>query len=303
MDPLPASIAPMLARTARPFDDDGFAFEVKWDGTRAIALSRGDTTHVHNRRLRPLADTYPELSALDALPDGLALDGEIVVFDGAAPSFEAMVSREQARDVRRARQLAAEKPAVYVAFDLLFEGGRSRMSEPYDDRRARLVDALAEVDVPRLVVPDVVVGAGVTTFEQAVAAGHEGVVAKRRDGLYHPGKRTDAWLKLKPVRRVACVVIGWLDDADAGLKSLVIASPDESGTLRPVGRVGTGWSENDRAALHDECRARELDAPLVRCDERDARWTAPGIFCVVRFVERTRAGNLRAPVLESWSTE
>lgn len=303
MEPLPASIAPMLARSSRPFDDEAFVFEIKWDGTRAIALAHPDGTHVHNRRLRPLLDTYPELEALDALPAGLALDGEIVVFDGDAPSFEAMLSREQARDARRARELAAEKPAIYVAFDLLFSGGRSRMGEPYDDRRARLVAEVGALDLPRVVVPEVVLGAGTTTFEQAVAAGHEGVVAKRRDSRYHPGKRSDAWLKIKPVHHAACVVIGWLDDEHGGLKSLVIAAPDESGALLSVGRVGTGWSEDDRAALHDACRERETDAPLVACNERDARWASPGVFCVVRYVERTRAGNLRAPVLESWSVE
>ncbi len=304
MAALPATIAPMLARSGRPFDSDAHLFEIKWDGTRAIALSHSDgETFLHNRRFKPLRDVYPELDVLDALPPGLALDGEIVVFEDGAPSFGAMVSREQATDVTRARQLAVDKPAVFVAFDLLFDDFTSRMSEPFESRRARLVDILAPLDVPRLVVAEAIPGQGTAIYQQAIADGHEGVIAKRRDSRYHPGKRTDAWTKIKPVRHIPCVVIGWLDDEHGGLKSLVIAAQDDEGTLRTVGRVGSGWNEETRATIHAACTAREQDAPLIPSDERAARWTSPGIFCVVRHIERTRDGNLRAPVLESWSVE
>jgi bifunctional non-homologous end joining protein LigD len=119
------------------------------------------------------------------------------------------------------------------------------------------------------------------------------VVAKRLESRYLPGKRTDAWLKIKRTLRTYCAVIGFLPDGD-DLKSLLVAVEDR-GTLRYAGRVGSGWSAAKRAEINARVRRRVRAEPIVPCAV-DATWVEPGLYCTVDFLERTETGELRAPV-------
>ena len=285
----------MLAVRGRPFDSDDHLYEVKWDGTRALVFREGATLRAHNRRLRPLLERYPELDALAALPEGVVLDGEVVVLRDGRPDFPALLSREQARGRDKAEQLARTAPATFVVFDLLYDGYASRMAEPLRDRRARLAELVAAHPCEGLVFSDGVVGGGVRYFEEAVAAGLEGVLAKRLESPYEPGRRSDAWVKLKPVHRLHCLVLGWLPDGPHGLKSLVIAT-DDGGGLRCVGKVGSGLTAAVARELVPRLEAAPRDRPLVPADVPGARWVEPGLYCVVSCVEFTRSGSLRAPV-------
>jgi DNA ligase D-like protein (predicted ligase) len=290
---LPAFIEPMLAKIGKPFASDEHVFEIKWDGTRALAFVEDGSYRLLNRKRRSRKDAYPELEFLAGLPGGTVLDGEIVILEMGRPTFAAMLQREQAREPRRVRALMKQLPAAYVAFDLLYRGGKSMMRRPLSQRREALVDLLAPHEDPRLIRSDGVVGDGLTFFEEAVKRELEGVVAKRLSSLYLPGKRTDAWLKIKRTRRMYCAVIGFIVEG-GDLRSLLIAAED-GGTLRYAGRVGSGWNDAKRAEVHAILRRHVRPEPFLPAAV-EATWVEPGLYCTVEFLERTEAGELRAPV-------
>jgi bifunctional non-homologous end joining protein LigD len=292
--PLPAHIEPMLARSGEPFDSDQHVFEVKWDGVRAMAYLDGGGLRLHGRRRRDLALRYPELEELRRLPAGSVLDGELVMLqpDGR-PDFGAMIARENGA-AARAAAAALTRPVVYVVFDLLFCGGASWLARPLRERRARLLELLAGTPLARVQVADGIVGAGRALFAAAQARQLEGIVGKRLDAPYLPGERTDAWRKIKLAQQVHCLVLGFEPDGPRDFKSLIVAS-DFGGELRCVGKVGSGIDAAMRRILRERLFARRASQPLVE-PGMPGQWIEPGLYCMVRFLERTASGALRAPV-------
>ena len=299
-DALPDFVAPMLAQIGEPFDSDEHLFEIKWDGTRCLTFLDGgaQAPRLRNRRDNDLAMRYPELAFLADLPAGAVLDGEIVVLRDGQADFPALLSREQARTPERAAQLAGTTPATYAVFDQLYAGHRSIMNRPLLERRASLRELVEGCGDARLVFSDGVRGGGIAYFDEVCGLGIEGVVAKRIDSRYLSGRRTGAWLKLKPVQRLHCVILGFVPDGPRDVKSLIIGSDPGDG-LRCVGKVGSGLTDDLRRRLRTELEPRVVGRPLVPCPGMSAaksRWVEPGLYCVVSFVEITARGNLRAPV-------
>lgn len=297
--PLPEFVPPMLAKIGEPFDDDDWIFEIKWDGTRALAFVDDDFRLI-NRNRNPVRERYPELVPLAGLPPGTIVDGEITVLVDGKPSFPGMLRREQARDERRFAALAKSLPAVYVAFDLLWRDGEPITDWPLVDRK----DALRELLAPlagtaggRVVFSDGIVGAGIATFEEANRQELEGIVAKRLASRYLPGKRSDSWLKIKRTQHAFAAILGFLPDGDSDLRSLIIGL-EADGELIPAGRVGSGLDDAVRAELNRELRPRVVDQPFLpmNAGPEPTLWVEPGLFCEVKFLERTADGQLRAPV-------
>ncbi len=303
-EPMPARIAPMLARSGElPDEDGGWAYEVKWDGVRAIAYSQPGELRLESRNLNDISDSYPELFAMNAAlgSHSAVLDGEIVAFDSAGrPSFEALQQRMHVGSRARARKLAGGTPVTYVIFDLLWLDGHSLMREPYSTRRERLA-ALA-LNGGSWQTPEHVVGEGKVMLEAAVEQRLEGVVAKRLDSRYQPGARTREWVKVKRVARQELVVGGWMPGKgkrSASIGALLLGVHEADGKLRYVGRVGSGFSDDDLQ------RFSKLLAPLARAKSpftagekppRDALFCEPRLVVEVEFASWTAGGNLRAPV-------
>lgn len=293
----------MLAKIGKPFDNPAWLFEVKWDGTRALAFIEGGDYRLLNRKKNDSRPRYPELDVLRTLPEGTILDGEIAVLVEGRPSFHGMLQREQARGAPRVRAVAKSLPAVYVVFDLLYRDDAPLLDRPLRERREALREVLARVDDPggRVVLSEGVVGEGIAYFDEAGRRDLEGIVAKRLDSRYLPGKRSDAWLKIKRAQHVLCAILGFLPDGKKAVSSLVIAT-EEAGSLAPAGRVGSGLD----AAMRRELRARLdpliTETPLLPeaaasiMGSETVHWVDPGVFCEVKFLERTPDGQLRAPV-------
>lgn len=292
---LPEFIPPMLARIGEPFDSDRHLFEVKWDGMRVLTFVEEGGVRLLTRSRRDVRARFPELEFLGAVEPGALLDGELVAMVDGKPDFRRLMSREQARDPRRVDALARQIPVQYVVFDLPYRRFESIGDAPLSERREQLGELVAACGDPRLVLSDGVVGPGTTLFEQVTARGMEGVVAKRLDSPYLPGKRTDAWQKIKGTRLIHCLILGWIEE-DGDLRSLVIAT-EEDGVLVCVGRVGSGLGAPDRERLLPRLHALRRDAPLVEvnAEHAHAEWVEPGLYCIVSFLERTSDG-LRAPV-------
>lgn len=293
---LPEHIEPMLAKIGQPFDSADHLFELKWDGVRAVTYVDDDGVRMHGRRRRDLASRYPELAFLSRLPKGTILDGELVVLrDDGRPEFRAILSRENASPAGVAAA-AKKNPVVYVIFDLLYDSGESLLDAPLSTRRERMLATVQDAAQPRLMASDGVVGQGLALFEAANEQEIEGIVAKRLDSPYQPGHRGDAWQKIKPVKSIHCLVLGYEPDGEADFKSLIIAT-DFDGELTCVGKVGSGIGEAQKRELRELLFARRADQPLIDPGFSGC-WVEPGIFCTVSYLERTNSGNLRAPVFK-----
>jgi bifunctional non-homologous end joining protein LigD len=298
-------IRPMLATPGTlPADDAAYAYETKWDGVRAIAYVRDGRVRFFTRNDADVTPAYPELAPLgEALGDVPAvLDGEVVAFDGhGRVSFEALQPRMHLRDAAQVERLAARSPVRYEIFDLLRLADKSTMDLPYAQRR-ELLESL-NLSGPTFQTTSSDVGGGARALAEAVRQHTEGIVAKRVDSRYTPGRRSPAWLKIKNFRTQEVVVGGWTpgqgNRADT-IGSLLLGVPGPAG-LEYAGQVGTGFTRAALATLQEELgpaqKSSPFAGPLPSRDARDARWVAPRLVGEVAFAEWTRDGRLRHP---SW---
>ena len=256
----------MLAKLADTLPEtDGFSFEPKWDGFRAIVFrGRGEAIFVQSRDLRPLDRYFPELSAAlaKALPPSCVIDGEIVIATDHGLDFDALQLRLHPAASRVAK-LAAASPSSFVAFDLLAREGEDLRNLPQEERRRQLEALLAGTTPPVYLTP--------STRDRALAAdwlqrfegaGLDGVIAKPLAGPYEPGKR--AMVKIKHARTAECVVAGFRwhkNGRDELVGSLLLGLYDDRGQLQHVG-VTSSFTMARRKELAVELaplRARAMD--------------------------------------------
>jgi bifunctional non-homologous end joining protein LigD len=307
-EPMPEHIEPMLATLTKtlPRDEDSYAFEVKWDGVRAIAYVEGGQARFESRRGGNITSRYPELRGLGPALGSTAvvLDGEIVAFDGERPSFERLQRRMHVGNERAIRRLMGEVPVVYVMFDLLWLEGHSTLELPYRERR-KLLDELRP-EGASWQTPAAHEGDGAALLDATKRLGLEGVVAKRLDSVYEPGRRSRAWLKVKNHNSQELVIGGWLPGKGArstSLGALLIGyyeSTEPDARLRYAGRVGTGLTENELRRLVELLEPlRRKTSPFSPAPRvKDAVFVEPELVAEVRFTEWTRAGVIRAPAYQ-----
>jgi ATP-dependent DNA ligase len=263
--PIEPPLEPMLAKASDALPTgDGWLYEPKWDGFRAIVFRDGDEVFIQSRDLKPLDRYFPELAEpLKAnLPERCVLDGEVVIAGDGALQFEALLLRIHPA-ASRVKMLAEESPASFVAWDLLALGDEDLRAVPQDERRARLEQALAGAQAPIHLTPatrDRSLAAD--WFDRFEGAGLDGVVAKRLDGSYQPGKR--AMLKIKHERTADCVVAGFRwhkNGPGTHVGSLLLGLFDDEGNLHHVG-VTSSFTWERRATLLEELeplRANAID--------------------------------------------
>ena len=299
--PLPALVEPMLATLDDlPASDDGWGFEMKWDGIRAIAYVDGGRLTLLTRNGHEVTATYPELRGLGAQlgTTQVILDGEIVAFDNdGKPSFSRLQQRMGATSPTQVRRLRSTHPVVYVIFDLLHLDGRSTLTLPYRARR-EILERL-ELAGPTWQTPPALEGAGADLLEGVREQGLEGLMAKRLDSTYRPGQRSRSWLKIKPQPSEEVVIGGWRPGAGRRsdtVGSLLLGMHDEAG-LRYVGKVGTGFTDAMLDDLHIRLiRLARKTSPFVdvpATEARDAHWCAPRLVGEVTYSGWTTAGRLR----------
>jgi bifunctional non-homologous end joining protein LigD len=321
---LPADFEPMLATPApAPPVGDGWAFELKWDGVRAMVRSSGDQVRIATRNGLDATRRYPELAAVAGALSGrdAVLDGEIVALDErGAPSFQMLQRRMGLSRPEAIVQRAAEVPVTLVAFDLLWLDGESLIDLTYLERRDRLTGLGFEG--PSWRTPAHHLGNGASFLEAVRAQGLEGIVCKRVDSRYQPGRRSKDWLKIR-ARLGQELVIGGFLPGEGGrrgrpgslllghwdVRPEVAAEHGEPQKLVYSGGVGTGFTDAMLKRLselleplhRDEMPFELGEDPRLKYRQRTRDrgagpiWVEPELICEVEFTEWTREGTLRQP--------
>jgi len=270
-----------------------WAFEGKYDGFRLLVEADHGRLRLQSRNGRDVTAEYPQLQALaeDLAEHHVILDGEVVALDEhGVPSFHEIQNRFRASRIQ------------FWAFDILYLDGRSLLRAGYRDRR-RILETLSAATC--LTVPSLIDGDGPEALEFSRKHRWEGVVAKKWDSTYQPGRRSAAWVKDKNWNTQEVVIGGWRQGSggrSSGIGALLMGIPGSNAGLDFVGRVGTGLTERDLAHLKEVLAALRSDdspfsAPLPRTELRGVTFVRPELVGEVRYGERTPDGRLRHP---SW---
>ena len=256
--PFEPPIEPMLAKAVDGLPEgDGWLFEPKWDGFRALVFRDGDEVYVQSRDLKPLNRYFPELEAplRASIPERCVLDGEVVIAGDGGLQFEALLLRIHPAE-SRVRMLAEQSPASFVAWDLLAVDDDDLRETAQGERRSRLEAVLGGRATPPVHLTPATQDRALAAdwFDRFEGAGLDGVIAKRLDGTYQPGKR--AMLKIKHQRTADCAVAGFRwhkNGPGTHIGSLLLGLFDDAGKLHSVG-VTSSFTWDKREAL-----ARELE--------------------------------------------
>ncbi len=302
VDWLRDEMEPMLARPAKlPSNAAAYLYEVKWDGLRAlVALDEGQV-RIYGRNGLDFTPQFPELAVPEAFRATAGLfDGEIVCLDAEGrPQFGNVIHRMQQKAAGAIDRARAKHPAVCYLFDCLYLDGRPIVNEPLTRRREWLADAIKKEGSYRL---SETVDDGAALFEAVKQMKLEGIMAKLRASPYLAGRRSDSWLKIKTRQTAECLIIGYtrgLGDRAASFGALHLAQTADDGSLRYVGKVGSGFDEAALRAVAAEVRQLKEAKRLIPekvLDVARTVWVEPKLYCEIEYASVTADGLFREPV-------
>jgi bifunctional non-homologous end joining protein LigD len=291
---------PMLARPAEaPFSSADWIFEVKWDGIRAISYVK-EGLSIKSRNQKELIDNFPELSELKDLARDTVLDGEIVVMKDGKPDFQTIIQRMQNTKPGDIKYMSGKFPATYIIFDILEKDGEELLDIPLVERKKILKNSVKEGK--SVVLSLFVEETGDAYFRAVLEKGLEGIMAKKKQSSYEPGKRSSNWLKIKQAKTCDCVIFGYTrgeGNRENTFGSLILGLYDAAGPVF-IGKVGTGFSQEvmeDMKQSLDKYKVEEKTLHGVDM-ERETTWLKPGIVCEVGYQTITEDGKLRIPVFK-----
>ncbi|MFZ5642422.1 MAG: non-homologous end-joining DNA ligase [Bacillota bacterium] len=291
-------IKPMLAVNSKPFDSEEYLFEVKWDGYRALAYLDSNYTELRSRNQLDISGLFPELQQIHKNVKRLPalLDGEVVVFMGGKPSFQALQSRGRLKDSLKIRGSMDKYPAYFLAFDILYVSGQPVMGEQLQGRKAMMKENVTADS--RLIIPEFLVGEGLLFWEAVKGRGLEGAVAKALKSPYLPGKRSPYWKKIRHTKEADLVVCGYrVGKGGRRLGSLLLCACRD-GKKVYLGKVGTGFTRDLEEDLLKKLGSLHVEKPPVAVPREESVgvvWVRPELVCAVEYLERTAEGYLRHP--------
>ena len=277
----------------------GYEYEPKLDGTRALCYVDSSLRFL-NRREHDVTERYPDLSFRKSIRAvSCVLDGEIVVYDAKGnPSFSLLQKREQSRSAS-IPYLSRRHPATYVAFDILELGGKDVTSSPLTERKVLLKDVVEESERLQVIAST---ADGRKLWEVVEARGLEGVMAKRTDSVYEPGRRSLSWIKIKALHTLDCVIVGFTSEKRS-ISALALGI--YLGTeLSYVGRVGTGFTSRFLDELREVLDRMVIERPPVGDPpDHTITWVRPELVAEVEYLQLTNDGHLRAPSFRRMRTD
>ena len=286
------NISPMLLYQVEPFDDKDYIFELKLDGIRCIAYIDTKSVVLQNKRFKDVTDIYPELKDMNkCVKHKVILDGELVVLTDGRPDFYALQTRSLMTDKFRIELAAKRNPVQFVAYDIIYNNGKDLTNTVLIKRKEILQKSIEEKN--NLSISRYIEEKGKAFFELAKKENLEGIVAKKKDGLYHIGKRTRDWVKIKVMQDDDLIVLGYKPDDKGNVKDLILGY-EENGKLKCKGGVYLGISKEERAII--KRFARNNKGEPISNKYKDVIWIKPELIGTVQYMQETESGNMRQPV-------
>ena len=285
--------SPMLiAEIQQPFDSLDYIYELKLDGERCLAYLDQGSAALRNKRDFDLNIRFPELNEIDkAAKVKCILDGEITVFKDGKPDFSIVQRRSLLSSKVKVDLMAARYPACFTAFDILYYGDHQVTDLPLMERKRLLNQAVSERG--RISVSRYIENKGVDFYNLVAGQELEGVVAKRKDSLYHMGKRTKDWIKFKRLLDDDFVVCGYLQKRTG---TSIILGQYRGDALVYKGHVSSGMSEADSRRITG-IEKNDCPFPVVPTGNDGAVWIRPELVCIVQWMPRVN-GALNQPVFK-----
>jgi bifunctional non-homologous end joining protein LigD len=308
--PMPQRIEPMLAKVVRkpPTPDDAWGFEFKWDGIRAEAYVEGGIVRLLSRSGENITARYPEIHPMGRAlgSNEVVLDGEIVALDEKGrPSFEEIQQRMGLTSESEIRRKMKEVPVTYMLFDVMWSDGHSLLKEPYASRRKTLEGL--KLKGASWQTPPREKGGGPAMLEASRKAGLEGIMGKKLDSPYEPGRRSGLWVKIKNRMGQELVIAGWLEGEGKrrGLPGSLLVGYYDDGKFVYAGKVGTGFTDATLEKLSELMKPlQSKTSPFDRgSPPKGVHFVEPKLVGEFEFVEWTKSGQLRAPAFKGLRTD
>lgn len=289
------NISPMLLHEVNePFDDEDYIHELKLDGIRCVNYIEPKSVAMQNKRFKDLTPIYPELSDIcKCVKKRTILDGELVAMTNGKPDFYALNKRSLMKDSFRISLAAKKNPVQFVAYDILYFNGKDLTDLPLLKRKEILAENVKE-DF-NLSISRYVSTFGVAFFSLAKKENLEGIVSKKKDGLYHIGKRTHDWIKVKVMQDEDLLVLGYQPDEEGNVKDLVLGYYDDNGELKCRGKVYLGVSKEERTIIAEFAKKNTVKRPWFD-KYKNVIWLKPQLVGTAHFMHETESGGMRQPV-------
>lgn len=286
--PFPEKVAPMLATlTHTVFDSDEWLTEIKWDGYRAIGSVNNGMANLYSRTLNAYGKAYdPILNALSKLSYNAVFDGEMVVFDqNGRHDFQLMRNYSKSKKGR----------LRYYIYDLLYYDKYNLFTLPLIDRKQILKEILP--DMPELIISDHIQGNAAYVFSHIAKEGLEGIILKKADSRYEPGKRSPDWLKAKVRKTTDAVVIGYTNPKHTPLFGSLVLGIYDGNELTYFGHaINVPEEEKESMMIRMkplETRNQPLKEVPADVIKRGVQWLKPDLVCEVKYNQITINGKLR----------
>lgn len=290
------TVKPMLIRDeVLTFDDDNYLYELKWDGCRCLAYLDESGTELKNKRNLRIDPIFPELTQLHKqVKKRCILDGELIVLVNGKPEFEALQRRTLMSNPIKIKLSAQKAPASFIAYDILYYDNKSVMDLTLVERKPLLDKVLIENE--RVAISRYIEGEGTALFEFTSKEGLEGIVAKRKSSIYYPGKRTKDWVKIKNMIDDDFVICGYTQQGNNMVS--VLLGQYYNDELVYKGSVAFGVRGDNFKKIKEV--KKENTSPFSKEFEEDKniQWIAPVLVCTVKFMNYTKSGAMRQPVLK-----
>lgn len=289
------NISPMLLHEVKePFNSDEYIYELKLDGIRCVAYVDTKSVVLQNKRHKDLTSFYPELSNMfKCVKKKVILDGELVFLTDGKPDFYSLQRRSLMTDNFKIKLAAKKNPVQFVAYDIIYCNGKDITDQPLMERKKILSKQVSEGH--NLSISRYIEEKGIEFFELAKKEDLEGIVAKKKDGLYHIGKRTSDWIKIKVMQDEDLIVLGYEPDEKGKVKDLILGFYDEKGKLNCRGKVYLGVSKAEQKIIEEFSKTNTVEKPWFD-KYKKAVWLEPKLIGTAHFMHETESGGMRQPV-------
>lgn len=283
----------LLEEVEEPFDSPNFLFELKYDGIRANMHVGPNTFKIFGRSGTEITNLYPELKSIQKeFKQNMIFDGEIVLFSNGKPSFSKLQERMHIKDKKRIEYFSLNMPVCFMAFDYLYENGKSLVEKPLMKRK-KILQKYSDTDY--FIKVSYIENTGKKLFEKVKEMDFEGIVAKRKDSLYEINTRTENWLKIKNLKKDIFYIGGFIEKKENVVVSLLLGE-FQNKDFHFVGKVTMGKKQPMYQKLKKE--SIKKISPFCDYEDKECFYIKPHLQCEIWYLERTIENKLRQPVFK-----